>query len=80
MLARRQPSLLRAKNKKQTNMPAAKNTIDMTPTWESVLNLLLSAYQNKNSFVREEAYIELTRMAKMADAYVASQKEKKISG
>jgi hypothetical protein len=51
-------------------------TIDCTPTWESVLDLLLSAYQNKNAFVKKQALIELKRMAQAADAHVASQKEK----
>jgi hypothetical protein len=55
-------------------------TIDCTPTWESVLDLLLSAYQNKNAFVRVQALIELKRMAQAADAHVASAKQKKISG
>jgi hypothetical protein len=55
-------------------------TIDCTPTWESVLDLLLSAYQNKNAFVRGQALIELKRMAQAADAHVASAKQKKISG
>ena len=55
-------------------------TIDCTPTWESVLNLLLSAYQNKNALIKKQAIIELTRMAQTADAYVASAKQKKISG
>jgi len=56
-------------------MPAATNTIDMTPTWESVLDLLLSSHQNKNACIRDTAYTELTRMAKTADAYVASLKQ-----
>jgi hypothetical protein len=56
-------------------MPAAQNIIDMTPKWEDVLDLLLSACQNKNASVRGEALIELTRMAKAADAYVETKKQ-----
>jgi hypothetical protein len=53
-------------------------TIDCTPTWSNVLPILLELVQNPKT--RKDATIELERMAQTADAYVASQKEKKISG
>jgi len=61
-------------------MPAEQKTIDATPTWSEVLELLLSSYRSKDNFIHTQAKEELVRMAKIADAYVASTKEKKISG
>lgn len=52
--------------------------IDCTPTWSNILPLLLELLQNSKT--RPDATLELQRMAQAADAYVASQKEKKISG
>jgi hypothetical protein len=49
-------------------------TIDCTPTWSNVLPILLRLIQNPNT--HEDAVIELTRMAEMADAYIESQKTK----
>ena len=49
-------------------------TIDMTPTWSDILPILLRLVQNHNTY--EDAVIELTRMAKLADAYIESQKNK----
>lgn len=52
-------------------------TIDATPTWSDVLPMLLRAIEKPHS---KEAYRiakeEIERMAKMADAYVESQKTK----
>lgn len=49
-------------------------TIDMTPTWEQVLGPLLYLFENGNPTGRASAREELTRMAKIADAHVASSK------
>lgn len=45
-------------------------TIDITPTWESVLHSLLAVIENGNSEGRKTAIEELKRMAKIADGYV----------
>ena len=48
-------------------------TIDVTPTWTVILPVLLKLFQNHNT--QEDAVVELTHMAKLADAYVESMKE-----
>ena len=50
-------------------------TVDITPSWSGVLRLLLTVYADGNDAGRRSALKELTRMAELADAYVASQKE-----
>jgi hypothetical protein len=53
-------------------------TIDMTPTWASILPILLAAIQDGNSTGRGAAIEELYRMAQAADQWnihVASLKE-----
>jgi len=52
-------------------------TIDLTPSWEGLLPVLLHLLQGETSDSRKVASDELTRMAKLADLYVASQKENK---
>ena len=49
-------------------------TIDLTPTWEQILGVLLTLHDRGDSEGRRTALEELTRMAKLADLYVASQK------
>lgn len=50
-------------------------TIDMTPTWEGLLPTLLHVYANAESAKGQIAALEeLTRMARIADAYVAEKK------
>jgi len=49
-------------------------TIDMTPTWSDILPLLLELTQNPKTY--KDAAFELARMAKLADAYIESQKQK----
>ena len=56
----------------KVNPPA--EVIDATPTWENVLPLLMTCYENGNANGRKIALEELTRMAKLADAYVAHRK------
>lgn len=49
-------------------------TIDLTPTWEEILSTLLVLIENGDAKGRATARAELTRMAKLADLFVASQK------
>lgn len=50
-------------------------TIDMTPTWQGILPLLLAAVENGTTAeTRNNAMTELRRMAQIADDYVAAQK------
>jgi hypothetical protein len=49
--------------------------VDVTPTWRGVLRLLLAAYQDGSDQGRASALAELTRMADLADAYVAEHKK-----
>lgn len=46
-------------------------TINLTPSWESILPLLLESAAKGN----QDAIEELTRMAKIADAYVKMVKK-----
>ncbi len=48
-------------------------TVDITPTWEAILPALLAVIENGNFEGRKVAIEELTRMAQLADLYVASQ-------
>ena len=49
-------------------------TIDVTPTWEGIMPMLLVLYTNGNPQGRKDAEAELRRMAKLADLYVAEHK------
>jgi hypothetical protein len=51
-------------------------TIDITPTWEGILPALLAVIENGNFEGRKIALEEITRMAQLADLYVASQSPK----
>jgi len=48
--------------------------IDMTPTWEEILPTYLVILRDGNAQGQRSAIEELTRMAKLADAYVAEHK------
>jgi hypothetical protein len=48
-------------------------TINITPTWENILPTLLAVIENGNFEGRKVALEEITRMAQLADLYVASQ-------
>ena len=48
--------------------------IDMTPTWEGILPYLLVVMRDGSFEGQKLARHELTRMAKLADAYAATQK------
>lgn len=52
-------------------------TIDCTPTWIAILPMLLAGYEDGSATSRQIAKEELERMAKLADLYVASQKDGK---
>jgi hypothetical protein len=52
--------------------------IDVTPKWESVVKVLLAAYQTTSkATIRADIESEFMKMAKVADAYVELKKESK---
>lgn len=53
--------------------------IDMTPTWEQSVGIFVTLIERGDATGRKTAIEELTRMARIADAYVAEQKAKKQS-
>lgn len=61
-------------------MPAEQKTIDATPTWSEVLDLLILVLENGSSRAKKDVRLELSRMAQLADKEVARQKREKISG
>lgn len=53
-------------------------TINITPTWSALAHTIAQLYCNGTSFEsRKIAEEELSRMAKLADLYVESQKKNK---
>ena len=57
-------------------MPAAPNTIDMTPTWTEALPMLFALMEKGTTKeAREIAKEEIARMAKAADAYIETKKQ-----
>jgi hypothetical protein len=50
--------------------------IDLTPSWQGVLRLLLTAYTDGSAKGSRMALEELVRMAELADLYVAEHKGK----
>lgn len=54
-------------------MEAEVKTVDITPTWEAVLAILLAVIENPNArpSAKASARGELRRMAQLADRYVA---------
>ena len=46
-------------------------TIDVTPTWSGILQILLATYRDGSARGQQLALAELYRMAKLADLYVA---------
>lgn len=57
----------------------SKSIIDATPTWENTVSTLILLLKSGGKEAQQIAKEEITRMAKAADAYIASQKEEKIS-
>jgi len=49
--------------------------IDMTPTWEGILPILIAGIENGTFESRKTAIEELMRMAKLADAYNAGSEK-----
>lgn len=50
-------------------------TIDMTPTWEGMLPVYIAVIENGSFEGQRIAREELKRMAKLADAYVATTRK-----
>jgi hypothetical protein len=50
-------------------------TIDITPTWEGLLSVMLAVFENGDAAGRKEVYSELRRMAQVADLYVVANTE-----
>ena len=71
------PAIRHTDKKKQTKkMPAAQNTIDMTPTWTEALPMLFALMEKGTTKeAREIAKEEIARMAASADAYIETQKQ-----
>lgn len=54
--------------------------IDATPTWESILPTIRMVIEStKQPIHREAMWSEIERMAKLADLYVASQRNPVVS-
>lgn len=49
--------------------------IDITPTWEGILPILLDRVEYGDFNAKDLASTELRRMAQLADKYVALQKQ-----
>ena len=50
-------------------------TVDVTPTWESLITLYLDLYENTAPEKKQGIAEEFKRMARLADAYIALKKE-----
>jgi hypothetical protein len=48
--------------------------MEITPSWEGVLPILLRLYVSPEKDARQEAFKQLALMAELADEYVATQK------
>ena len=54
-------------------------TIDMTPTWEGILPLYIAGIESGSFEGIKNATEELYRMARLADKYVAAEKERNLT-
>lgn len=54
-------------------------TIDMTPTWESLLPAMLAVLENGSFDAKQDIRSELKKMAKAADMQVAAEKERNLT-
>ena len=52
--------------------------IDLTPTWQGVLPVLVALVSNGGPSGRAHAMKELVRMAQLADRYVEQQRKNEI--
>ncbi|NBX49869.1 hypothetical protein EBT25_07990 [bacterium] len=50
-------------------------TVDMTPTWHGILPAIILILDSGTTEARGTALMELDRMARLADKYVALQKK-----
>ena len=50
-------------------MPAESKTIDVTPTWSEVLDLLIHVLENGSSRAKKDVRLELSRMATLASIF-----------
>ena len=53
-----------------------KKSIDITPTWEAIVPALLEAYASASPMKREDIRAEFLKMAKAADLYNKTNKQK----
>jgi len=53
-------------------------TMDLTPTWQGILPAMLTLLKQESTPFETEKYVEseLLKMARIADKYVESQKDK----
>jgi hypothetical protein len=49
--------------------------VDITPTWAGVIGIYIAFLENGNAAQKESARTEIRRMATIADAYNAMQRE-----
>ena len=61
------------------NLEIEMKTIDMTPTWESLLPVMLAVLENGSFDAKRDIRSELNRMAKAADMQVAAEKERNLT-
>lgn len=52
-------------------------TIDVTPSWESMIPVLVMLIENSNAKGRATAIDELTRLARFADSVIAESKSER---
>lgn len=72
---KRQPNLvdeIKRNDHQLENIKRHVGTIDLTPTWRSILPMLLAGIQDGNAVGKKIAIEELRRMAEAADLYNAS--------
>jgi hypothetical protein len=61
------------------NLEVEMETIDMTPTWKSLLPAMLAVLKNGSFESKRDILSELQRMAHAADLYVAAEKERNLT-
>jgi len=61
------------------NLEIEMKTIDMTPTWESLLPAMLAVLENGSFDAKQDIRSELKKMAKAADMQVAAEKERNLT-
>lgn len=61
------------------NLEIEMETIDATPTWEGILPLYIAGIESGSFEGVKNATEELRRMARLADLYVAAEKERNLT-